>query len=111
MIPGFVETHSLDVSSLSDLANGTQGINDFRGVVSQPLGYVIIRVQVKGVQGYNEDQVVIVIPDSTIFGSQVPVTLGTPTINQSINMIKESEIDEQSSSLNRLRMAWLLVCQ
>ena len=50
--------------------------------------------QVEGVQSYNEDQVAIVIPDSTAFGSQVPVTLGTPTINQVINMIKESEIDK-----------------
>ena len=60
----------------------------------RPLGYIIIRVQVEGVWGYDKDQVALVIPDSTIFGSQVPVTLGTPTINQIINMIKESEIDE-----------------
>ena len=44
------------------------------------------------------------------FGSQVPVTLGTPTINQTINVIKESEIDELSASLNRSRMAHLLAC-
>ena len=44
--------------------------------------------------GYNEDQVALVISDSTGFGSQVPVTLSTPTINQIINMVKESEINE-----------------
>ena len=53
----------------------------------------------------------LVIPDSTIFGSQVPVTLGTLTINHIINMIKESEIDELLASLNGLRIAWLLACQ
>ena len=36
------------------------------------------------------------------------VTLSTPTINQITNMIKESEIDELSTSLNGLRVAWLL---
>ena len=38
-------------------------------------------IQVEGVWGYNEDQVALVITDSTGFGSQVLVTLGTPTIN------------------------------
>ena len=52
----------------------------------------------------------LVIPDSTGFGSQVLVTLGTPTINQIINMIKESEIDELSVSLNGSRIVQLLAC-
>ena len=73
--------------------------------------YVIIRVQLEGVQGYDKDQVALVIPDSTLFGSRVPVTPGTPTINWIINMIKESEIDELWASLNGLRMAQLLACQ
>ena len=47
----------------------------------------------------------IVIPDSTGFGSQVPVTLGIPIINRIINVIKESEDDELSVSLNGLRIA------
>ena len=42
----------------------------------------------------------LVEPDSTTFGSQVPAILGTPTINRIINVIKESEIDELSASLN-----------
>ena len=37
--------------------------------------------------------------------------LGTPTINWIINIIKESEINELSVSLNGLRMAQLLACQ
>ena len=65
--PQFVEAQSLDISPLSDLSNGTLGINSFRGVLSWPLGYIIIRVQVEGVWGYDEDQVALVIPDSTGF--------------------------------------------
>ena len=59
---------------------------------SWPLGYVIIRVQVEGVCGYDEDQVGLVIPEPTDFGSWMLVILGTLTINWIINMIKESEI-------------------
>ena len=76
------------------------------------MGYVIIKVPVEGLKGYNKDQVALVIPDSTAFGSRVPVTLGTPTINQIVNIIKESEIDELSVSLNGLRISCLLAgCQ
>ena len=38
------------------------------GVYSEPLGYVIIGIQVEGVRRYDEDQVAVVIPDSTPFG-------------------------------------------
>ena len=105
-----VDVCSLDVGPLSNLSDGTLGINGFSRVFSWPLGYVIIRVQKEGVKGYDEDQVALVIPDSTGFGSWIPVTLGTPTINQIINMIKESEIDELLVSLNGSRIAWLLAC-
>ena len=110
MTPDFVEVCSLDVGPLSNLSDGTLGINGFGGVFSWPLGYVIIRVQVEGVWGYNEDQVALVVLDSTGFGYWVPVTLGTSTINQIINMIKESEINELSVSLNGSRIAQLLPC-
>ena len=53
----------------------------------------------------------LVIPDSTFFRSQILVTLGTPTINWIINVIKESEINELLASLNGSRIAWLLACQ
>ena len=106
--PEFIKAHSLDVGPLSDLVDGTLKINGFGGLFSWPLGYVIIRVQVKGVKGYDKGQVALVIPDLTAFGSRVPVTLGTHTINQIMNMIKESEIDELSASMNGLRISFLL---
>ena len=93
---------------LSNLVDGTPKINGFGGLYSWPLGYVIIRVQVEGVKGYDEDQVALVIPDLTAFRSRVPVTLGTLTINQIVNIIKESEIDELSVSLSELRISCLL---
>ena len=110
--PEFIKAHSLDLGPLSDLVDSTLKINGFGGLFFPPLGYVIIRVQVEGVKGYNKDQVALVIPDLTAFGLRVLVTLGTPTINWMMNVIKESEIDELSVSLNGLRISHLLAgCQ
>ena len=106
--PEFVKACSFDVGPLSNLVGGTLEINEFGGLFSQPLGYVTTRVKVEGVKGYDEDQVAIVIPDLTTFGVRVLVTLGTPTINQIVNMMKESEIDELSVSLSGLRTSCLL---
>ena len=68
--PEFVEAHSLDMGLLSNLVDGTLKINGFGGLFYWPLGYVIIRVQVEGVKGYNEDQVALVIPDLTILDQE-----------------------------------------
>ena len=51
----------------------------------------------------------LVIPDLTAFGLRVLVTLGTPTINQIVNVIKETKIDKLSISLNGLRISHLQV--
>ena len=47
----------------------------------RPSGYVVIQVQVDRVQGYDEDQIALVIPDLSKFAAQIPVILGTPTIS------------------------------
>ena len=93
MTSEFVKANSLDVSPLSNLVDCTLKINGFGGLFFWPQGYANIRVQVEGVSGYNKDQVALVIPDSTTFGSSALVTLGTPTINQIVNVIKENEVD------------------
>ena len=62
----------------------------------KPLGYVIIWVQVDRVQGYDEDQIALVIPDLSNFAAHIPVILGTPTISHVINVMKETEIDALS---------------
>ena len=67
--PEFVDVHSLDVGPLGNLSNGALGINGFGGVFSWPLGYIIIRVQVEGIWGYDEDQVALVVLDFTGFES------------------------------------------
>ena len=64
-----------------------------------PLGFVIVRLQVKEVAGYNEDVVFLVVPDGSAFGKRVLLVIGTCTLAQVINVIKESEMDQISPTL------------
>ena len=54
------------------------------------------------VQGYDEDQIALVIPDLSNFAAWVPVILGTPTISHIVNVIKEKEIDTLGECLGGL---------
>ena len=76
---------------------------------TRPLGYVVIQVQVDGVQGYDEDQIALVIPDFSNFVAQIPVNLGTPTISWVINVMKETEIDALVMPWANARVAHLLL--
>ena len=78
---GFVENHSLDVGPLSDLVGRWVACVGLGNALTQPMGYIIIWVQVDGVQGYNEDQIALVIPDLSDFVAWVPMILGTPKIS------------------------------
>ena len=72
------------------------------------MDYIVIWVQVDGVQGYDEDQIALVILDLLNFAAWVPVILGTSTINHVINMIKEKEIDALGKSLSGLSFSSLM---
>ena len=41
--------------------------------LTQSVGYVVIGIQVDGVQGYDEDQIALVILDLSNFVAQVPI--------------------------------------
>ena len=78
---------------------------------TRPLGYVLIWVQVDRVQGYDEDQIAIVILDLSNFVALVLVILGTPTISQVVNMMKEVEMDALAMLWANAMAAHLLVCK
>ena len=75
---------------------------------TRPLGYVVIWVKVDRVQGYDEDQIDLVIPDLSNFAAQIPVILWTPTISRVINVMKETEIDALAMPGANARIAHLL---
>ena len=62
-----------------------------------PLGFIMLKTCVTGVSGYRKDQVFLVVPDTSVFGSPVPIILGTSTIGRVITVIKESEMDGLST--------------
>ena len=71
--------------------------------------YVIIWVQVDGVQGYDEDKIGLVVPYLSNFVTWVPMILGTPMIGHIVNVIKESEINMLATPWVNAYVAYLLV--
>ena len=92
-MPNYVKNHSLEMGLITDLISTRVTCMALGNTYTQPLGHVIVWVQVDGVQGYDEDQIALVIPDESKFAEQIPIILGTPTINRVVNVMKEREID------------------
>ena len=61
--------------------------------MTEPLGYIVIQVQIPQVLSYDEDQVALVVCDDSHFISRCPVVLGTPMIDRAIWAMKESELE------------------
>ena len=76
----YVSDHSLQVGPITDLISTKVARVGLGNVYMRQLGYVVIQVQVDRVQGYDKDQIALVIPDLPNFVAQIPVILGTPTI-------------------------------
>ena len=108
LMPSYVKSHSLDVGPITDLIGGQVACVGLGNAYTQPLGYIVIQVQVDGVQGYNEDQIALVVEDLLNFMARIPIILGTPTISCIINVMTEREIDALATPLANARVARLL---
>ena len=108
IMPGCVENHSLDARPLSDLMGRWVICAGLEKTFTQPIGYVIIWVQVYGVQCYDEDQIALIVPDLSNFVAWVPVILETPTIGCIMNVIREKEIDALATPWGNAHVAYLL---
>ena len=91
--PKYVSDHLLQLGLITNLLGAKVTCMGLGNAYTRPLGYVIICIQVDRAQGYDEDQIVLVILDLSNFAAEMPVILGTPTISQVINVMKEAEID------------------
>ena len=89
----YVSEHSLQVGPITDLMGSKATCVGLGNAYTTPLGYVVIWVQVDGVQGYDEDQIALVILDFSNFATRVPIILGTPTIGRVVNVMREAEMD------------------
>ena len=72
IMPRYVSDHSLQVGPITDLIGAKVTCMGLGNAYTRPLGYVIIQVQVDGVQGYDKDQIALVIPDLSNFPAQNP---------------------------------------
>ena len=108
IMPKYVSDHSLQVGLITNLLGAKVTFIGLGNAYTRPLGYVVIWVQVDGVQGYDKDQIALVIPDISNFTARVPVILGTPTISCVVNVMKEKEIDALVTPWANARVAHLL---
>ena len=108
IILGFIKNNSLDMGPLSGLVGRWVTCTGLGNILTQPISYIVIPVQADGVQGYDEDQKALVIPDFSNFMAQVPMNLGTATISHIMNVIKEREIDTLATPWVNAQEAYLL---
>ena len=108
IMPSYVKSHSLEVGPITNLIGGWAACIGLGNAYTQPLGYVIIKVQVGGVQSYNEDKIALVVLDLSNFAARISIILGTPTISCIINVMKEKEIDTLVTPWANARVALLL---
>ena len=77
----YISDHSLQVGPITNLLGAKVTCVGLGNAYTRPLGYDVIQVQVDRVQGYDKDQIALVIPDFSNFAAQIPVILGKPTIS------------------------------
>ena len=108
IMPTFVWQYGFPVLPLEDHPLNLVGLGR---KCTSPLGFVILRVQVRGIARYAEDVVFLVVLDESELSHRVPLVIGTCMIGRVINVIRESEIDCLSTPWATARMAQLLSCQ
>ena len=107
----YVKKHSLQVGPITNLLGSKVTCVGLGNAYTRPLGYMVIQVQVDGVWGYDEDHIAMVILDFFNFATRVPVILGTPTIGQVINVMREAEMDALAMPWANARAATSLAFQ
>ena len=106
--PRYVKEHSLQVGPITDLMGSKVTCIGLGNAYTRPLAYVVIWVQVDRVWGYDEDQIILIIPDHSNFATRVPIILGTPTIGRVVNVMREVEMDFLAMPWANARAAHLL---
>ena len=68
--PAYAQEQGMDIMSLDYLAHEIGGsvslIRGLGGISEEPIGFVMMNVKVSCVQGYNEDQIAIVMDDPSM---------------------------------------------
>ena len=104
----YISNHSLQVGPITNPMGSKVTCVGLGNAYTRPLVYIVIWVQIDGVQGYDEDQIALLIPDLSNFAGRIPVILGTPTISRVANVMKEVEMDALATLWVNARAAHLL---
>ena len=104
----YVKEHSLQVGPITELMGSKVAYIGIGNAYTRPLSYVVIRLHVDGVWGYDEDQIALIILDYSNFATRVPIILGTPTIGRVVNVMREAEMDSLAMPWANARAAHLL---
>ena len=67
ILPKYVRDHSLQMGPITNLLGAKVACMELGDTYMRPLGYIIIQVQVDRVQGYDKDQIALVILDLSNF--------------------------------------------
>ena len=108
--PAYAVERGMDIMSLDQLAQEIGGplplIAGMGGSLVEPTGFVLMNVKVPCVQGYDEDQVALVMDDPGM--TECPVILGTSTLYRVMEVIKENEISKLAIPWSSSRISWLM---
>ena len=108
--PAYAMERGMDIMSLDWLAQQIGEllplITGMGGNLVEPTGFVLMNVKVPCVQGYNEDQVALVMDDPGM--TECPVILGTSTLYRVMEVIKESEISKLAVPWSSSQISWLM---
>ena len=108
--PAYALERGMDIMSLDRLAQEIGGppplIAGMGGNLVEPTGFVLMNVKVPCIQGYDEDQVTLVMDDPGMV--ECPVILGTSTLYWVMEVIKESEISKLAIPWSSSRISWLM---
>ena len=96
------------VGPLEELAGDAMGqaFQGIGGIHTRAIRYIVFRVRIEGIPSYDEEQVALVIEDSSSFSKKVPVLLGTPTLHRVIRSMKESEMEQLPMAWQQIKTAY-----
>ena len=108
--PAYAQEWGMDIMSLDyllqEIGGSIQLIRGLGGISVEPIGFIMMNVKVPCVQGYDEDQIAIVMDHPGM--TEWLVILGTPTLYRIMEVIKESEISKLAVPWASSRISWLM---
>ena len=108
--PAYTVERGMDIMYLDRLVQEIGGplplITGMGGNLVEPTRFVLMNVKVPCIQGYDEDQVTLVMDDPGMV--ECPVILGTSTLYRVMEVIKESEISKLAVPWSSSRISWLM---